>query len=326
MKRLMVDMLPLRETPKEEKSLLKTLNVLFCLPTLSYLMKVKSCLEFQERTTCTVLINLYSVDLRNVAPSGGNQTNGNAGTKVHINVGKAEKKTVSGPQYVLLSLLTSDSQGLKSLEDEVTDDAGKERRERAQRNEIESMFGQDKDANGNMMFIYDDEVKGAEADFNNLELTTVVFAPVARIEAIRLFLVYALFMGFNVYQMDVKSAFLYGIIEEEVYVCQPPGFEDPYFPNKVYKVEKALYGLHQVPGAWINVQEVPDEFYEGAYFLLSVAIKTASTPIETNKALLKDEEAVDVDVHLYRSMIGSLMYLTAFRPGIMFAVCACARF
>nr|GEU84819.1 retrovirus-related Pol polyprotein from transposon TNT 1-94 [Tanacetum cinerariifolium] len=77
-----------------------------------------------------------------------------------------------------------------------------------------------------------------------------VFAPVARIEAIRLFLAYASFMVFMVYQMDVKSAFLYGTIEEEVYVCQPPGFEDLDHPNKVYKVVNALYGLHQAPRAW----------------------------------------------------------------------------
>ncbi|GKE32113.1 putative ribonuclease H-like domain-containing protein, partial [Tanacetum coccineum] len=76
-----------------------------------------------------------------------------------------------------------------------------------------------------------------------------VFAPVARIEAIRLFLAYASFKDFVVYQMDVKSAFLYGKIEEEVYVCQPLGFEDPDFPDRVYKVEKALYGLHQAPKA-----------------------------------------------------------------------------
>ncbi|GJU55044.1 putative ribonuclease H-like domain-containing protein [Tanacetum coccineum] len=178
-----------------------------------------------------------------------------------------------------------------------------------------------------------------------------VFAPVARIEAIRLFLAHASFMGFIVYPMDVKSAFLYGTIEEEVYVCQPPGFEDPQFPDKVYKVEKALYGLHQAPRAWYetlstyllenrfrrgtidktlfikkdkdDAHEIPDEFYGGAHFLLRVA---ESTPIKTNKALLKDEEAEDVDVYLCRSMIGSLMYLTAFRPDIMFAVCTCAWF
>nr|GFB67004.1 putative ribonuclease H-like domain-containing protein [Tanacetum cinerariifolium] len=77
-----------------------------------------------------------------------------------------------------------------------------------------------------------------------------VLAPVARIEATRLFLSYASFMGFPVYQMDVKSAFLYGTIEEEVYVCQPLRFEDPEYPDKVYKVVKALYGLHQAPRAW----------------------------------------------------------------------------
>ncbi|GJY62001.1 putative ribonuclease H-like domain-containing protein [Tanacetum coccineum] len=77
-----------------------------------------------------------------------------------------------------------------------------------------------------------------------------VFAPVARIKAIRLFLAYASFKDFMVYQMDVKSFFLYGKIEEEVYVYQPPGFKDPDFHDRVYKVEKALYGLHQALKAW----------------------------------------------------------------------------
>ncbi|GKB05525.1 retrovirus-related pol polyprotein from transposon TNT 1-94, partial [Tanacetum coccineum] len=77
-----------------------------------------------------------------------------------------------------------------------------------------------------------------------------VFSPVARIEAIRLFLAYALFKDFVVYQMDIKSVFLYGKIEEEVYVCQLPRFEDPDFPDRVYKVEKALYGLHQALRSW----------------------------------------------------------------------------
>ncbi|GJY98008.1 putative ribonuclease H-like domain-containing protein, partial [Tanacetum coccineum] len=236
-----------------------------------------------------------------------------------------------------------------------------------------------------------------------------VFAPVAKIEAIRLFLAYALFKDFVVYQMDVKSAFLDGKIEEEVYVCQPLGFEDPEFPDKVYKVEKALYGLHQAPRAWYEtlstylldngfqrgqidktlyikrvkgdillVQVYADDIIFGStkkalcnefeklmhkkfqmssmgeltFFLgLQVTekddgifisqdkymdeilkkfdfstVKTASTPMETSKPLLKDAEAEDVDVHLYISMIRSLMYLTASRPDIMFVVCACARF
>ncbi|GKB64389.1 putative ribonuclease H-like domain-containing protein [Tanacetum coccineum] len=201
-----------------------------------------------------------------------------------------------------------------------------------------------------------------------------VFAPVARIEAIRIFLAFASYMGFIVYQMDVKSAFLYGKIDEEVYVSQPPGFLDPKYPQKVYKVVKALYGLHQAPRAWyatlstfllkngyrrgtidktlflkkdkldiILVQvyvddiifgstkkSLCDEFEALMKKILKkfdfVNVKTASTPIETQKHLVKDEEASDVDVHLFRYMIGSLMYLTASRPDIMFAVCACSRF
>nr|GEU73552.1 retrovirus-related Pol polyprotein from transposon TNT 1-94 [Tanacetum cinerariifolium] len=83
-----------------------------------------------------------------------------------------------------------------------------------------------------------------------------VLTPVTRIEAIRLFLAYASFNDFVVYHMDVKSAFLYRKIEEEVYVCQPLGFEDPDFPEKVYKVGKALYVLHQAPRAWISKESV----------------------------------------------------------------------
>ncbi|GJW61604.1 putative ribonuclease H-like domain-containing protein [Tanacetum coccineum] len=236
-----------------------------------------------------------------------------------------------------------------------------------------------------------------------------VFASIARIEAIRLFLAYALFKDFVVYQMDVKSAFLYGKIEEEVYVCQPPRFEDPDFPDRVYKVEKAPYGLHEAPRAWYEtlstylldngfqrgkidktlfikmdkgdillVQVYVDDIIFGSIkkslctdfekimhkkfqmssmgeltFFLGLQVKqmedvifisqdkyvteilkkfgfsdvkTASTPIETHKPLLKEADGEDVDEHMYRSMIGSLMYLTSSRPDIMFAVCACARF
>ncbi|GJX45818.1 putative ribonuclease H-like domain-containing protein [Tanacetum coccineum] len=194
-----------------------------------------------------------------------------------------------------------------------------------------------------------------------------VFAPVARIEAIRLFLAYASFKDFVMYQMDVKSAFLYGKIKEEVYVCQPPGFEDPDFPDRVYKVEKALYGLHQAPRAWyetlstylldngflkkgrqltrpihqndkgilLTVQVyVDDIIFVATKKELCIHLRkfrfyrshTASTPWKTQKPLLKDEDGEEVDVHMYRSMIGSLMYLTPSRPGIMFEVCACARY
>nr|GEV51964.1 hypothetical protein [Tanacetum cinerariifolium] len=159
-----------------------------------------------------------------------------------------------------------------------------------------------------------------------------VFAPVARIKAIRLLLAFSSFKDFVVYQMDVKSAFPYGKIEEEVYVCQPPGFEDPNFPNKFYKVEKALYRLHQAPrlqvkqksdGIFIN----QDKYVAGILKKFDfVTMKTASTLMESDKPLIKNKEAKDVDVHLYRSMIGSLMYLTTSRPDITFVVCACARF
>ena len=76
------------------------------------------------------------------------------------------------------------------------------------------------------------------------------FAPVARLEAIRILLAFAASKGFKLYQMDVKSAFLNGVIQEEVYVRQPPGFESPKYPDRVYKLSKALYGLKQAPRAW----------------------------------------------------------------------------
>ncbi|GKA29298.1 putative reverse transcriptase, RNA-dependent DNA polymerase, partial [Tanacetum coccineum] len=121
-----------------------------------------------------------------------------------------------------------------------------------------------------------------------------VFAPVARIEAIRLFLAYASFKDFVVYQMDVKSAFLYGKIEEE-----------------------------KDDGIFISQDKYVDDILKKFGFS---TVKTASTPMETSKPLMKDENAEDADVHLYRSMIGSLMYLTSSRPDIMFVVFACARF
>ncbi|GKB62816.1 putative ribonuclease H-like domain-containing protein [Tanacetum coccineum] len=172
---------------------------------------------------------------------------------------------------------------------------------------------------------------------------------------------YASFKDFVVYQMDVKSSFIYGKIEEEVYVYQPPGFEDPDFPDKVYKVEKVLYGLHQAPRAWyetLSTYLLDNEFQRGKInktlfirrdkgdiLLVQVYVddiifgstkkslcthfekmmhkkfqmsSIASKPMETHKPLLKDADGKDVDEHLYRSMIGSLMYLTSSRHDIIY--------
>nr|GEX90699.1 ribonuclease H-like domain-containing protein [Tanacetum cinerariifolium] len=129
------------------------------------------------------------------------------------------------------------------------------------------------------------------------------------------------FKHFVVYQMDVKSVFLYGKIEEEVYVCQPLGFQDPNIPDKVYKVEKALYELHQDPRA------CQDKYVADILKIFDFStVKTTSTLIEPDKALAKDAAGEDVDVHLFNSMIGSLMYLTTSWLDITIVVCACARF
>nr|GEX53923.1 hypothetical protein [Tanacetum cinerariifolium] len=151
-----------------------------------------------------------------------------------------------------------------------------------------------------------------------------------RIKAIWLFLAYASFKDFIVYQIDVKSAFLYEKFKEEVHVRQPSGFKYPDFPDRVYKVEKALYGLHQAPRAWYEtmstyvLDNLKEEKLTGP--CSSKGTKNASTPMETQKPLLKDEDGEEVDVHTYRSMIGSLMYLTSSRPDIMFVLCACVRY
>ncbi|KAI3735537.1 hypothetical protein L6452_15038 [Arctium lappa] len=237
----------------------------------------------------------------------------------------------------------------------------------------------------------------------------VTFAPVARLKAIRIFLAYAAHKGFKVYQMDVKYAFLNGKLNEEVYVQQPPGFENTEFPNHVYYLDKVLYGLKQAPRAWyatlstflINngfekgtidrilfikryknemllVQIYVDDIIFGSTnqkycdkfselmkskfemslmgeltFFLGLQVKQTSegtfitqskyvshilkkyrlndstsmkTPIATGVKLDSDLSGKSVDVKTYRGMIGSLLYLTASRPDIMFATCLCARY
>ncbi|GJZ88631.1 putative ribonuclease H-like domain-containing protein [Tanacetum coccineum] len=157
-----------------------------------------------------------------------------------------------------------------------------------------------------------------------------------------------------------QSAFLYGTIEEEVYVTQPLGFKDPDHPDKVYKVvyvddiivgstnKELCTGFKKLMKEkfhmsfigeltfflGLQVQQKEDGiFISQDKYVAEILkkfnytdVKSASTPVDLEKPLVKDRDADDVDVHLYRSMIGSLMYLTASRPDIMFAVCACARF
>ncbi|MCH79563.1 gag-pol polyprotein [Trifolium medium] len=208
------------------------------------------------------------------------------------------------------------------------------------------------------------------------------FAPVARLESIRLLLGVACILKFKLYQMDVKSAFLNGYLHEEVYVEQPKGFIDPNYPNHVYKLKKALYGLKQAPRAWYErltefllsqgykkgghdktlfvkensgklmiaqiyvddivfggmseemVKQMEDTIFvsQNKYaknIIKKFGMENAAhkrTPAATHLKLTKDEKGIDVDQSMYGSMIGSLLYLTASRSDITFAVGVCARY
>nr|GEW13008.1 retrovirus-related Pol polyprotein from transposon TNT 1-94 [Tanacetum cinerariifolium] len=152
------------------------------------------------------------------------------------------------------------------------------------------------------------------------------FAPVARLEAIRIFLAYAVHKNMVVYQMDVKTAFLNGNLREEVYVSKPDGFVDQDNPNHVYKLIKALYGLKKAPRAWYDMLSL---------FLISkTSLKKygfdSCDPMDTQMVEISklDEvkEGKAVDPSHYRGMIGTLLYLTASRPDLQFAICMCARY
>ncbi|GJV09658.1 putative ribonuclease H-like domain-containing protein [Tanacetum coccineum] len=252
----------------------------------------------------------------------GNQSNGNAGTKACDDAGKARRETVPGKDYILLPLWPADpllSQNSKSSPDagfkpsgdnekKVTEEPGKEGGDSSNDQEKED----DNVNSTNNVNTASDGNNTNNVNVKNPKRVTqeegidydVVFAPVARIKAIRLFLSYALFKDFVVYQMDANSAFLYGKIEEEVYVCQPPGFEDQEFLDKVSKRKDRQDFVYQKGQRTASKAEERCDFYQS----------------------IQDEDGKEVDVHLYRSMIGSLMYLTSSRPDIMFAVCACARY
>ncbi|GJV73824.1 retrovirus-related pol polyprotein from transposon TNT 1-94 [Tanacetum coccineum] len=191
------------------------------------------------------------------------------------------------------------------------------------------------------------------------------FAPMARLDAIRIFLAYAAHMNMIVYQMHVKTTFLNGILHEEVYVSQPDEFVDQDIPNHVYKLKKAIYGLKQTPRTWYNLllKFLPSqEFSKGTvdptlfirrqgkdilqisqspkgifiiqskYALESLkkygieSSNLVDTPMVEKSKLDEDTQGKAVDPTHYHGMVGTLMYLTASRPDLTFAVCMCARY
>nr|GFA31424.1 putative ribonuclease H-like domain-containing protein [Tanacetum cinerariifolium] len=187
------------------------------------------------------------------------------------------------------------------------------------------------------------------------------FAPVARLEVVRIFLVFAAPMNMIVYQMtDVKTAFLNGILREEVYVSQPGGFVDPDNPNHMYRVKKALYGLKQAPRAWYDLlssfllsQEFSKDTVDPTLFisrkgkdiLLSPrgiflnqskytleslkkyrmeSCDPVDTPMVEKSKLDEDTQGKAIDPTHYSGMVGTIMYLTSSRPDLVYAVCMCA--
>ncbi|GJR55921.1 ribonuclease H-like domain-containing protein [Tanacetum coccineum] len=160
------------------------------------------------------------------------------------------------------------------------------------------------------------------------------FAPVDRIEAIRLFLAYDAHKDFTLFQMDVKTAFLNGILKKEVYVGQPLGFVNKQYPDHVYALNKALYGLKQAPRVWLQVNQFSNGiFINQSKYILDILKRfgmencdTVPTPMVEQAKLKLDLVGRPVNHTDYRIMIGSLMYLTSSRPDIMFASCMCARY
>ncbi|GJS13569.1 retrovirus-related pol polyprotein from transposon TNT 1-94 [Tanacetum coccineum] len=192
------------------------------------------------------------------------------------------------------------------------------------------------------------------------------FAPVARIEAIRIFIANAANKNMTIFQMDVKMALLNGKLKEEVYVSQPEGFVDQDNPSHVYKLKKALYDLKQAPRAWVSsfhnispkfanlitikfkmsmmgqmsfflglqISQSPRGIFLNQSKYASEIIKkygllisdSVYTPMVEKSKLDEDLQGKQVDATLYHGMIGSLMYLTSSRPDLIYAVCLCARY
>nr|GEU85945.1 hypothetical protein [Tanacetum cinerariifolium] len=168
------------------------------------------------------------------------------------------------------------------------------------------------------------------------------FAPIARLEAIRIFLAYTAHKNMIVYQMDVKTVFFNGNLREEVYVSQLDGFVDQDNPNHVYKLKKALYGLKQAPRAWYDMLSsflLLQDFSKGSVdptlfirrngndLLLKYDFKSCDlvdTSMVEKSKLDEDREGKAVDLSHYRGMIGTLFYLIASRHDLQFTICMCA--
>nr|GFA60871.1 retrovirus-related Pol polyprotein from transposon TNT 1-94 [Tanacetum cinerariifolium] len=200
--------------------------------------------------------------------------------------------------------------------------------------------------------MYDDYIGGQPSATEGIDFEES-FAPVARMEAIRIFLAYATHKSFTVFQMDVKIAFLHGSFKEDVYVCQHESFIDADHPSHVYKLKKALYGLKQAPRAWYDKLSkflLQNHFFKGTIdptlfirrfqddilvskYVLKILHKygmescdPVGTPMEIKDKLDLDQNGTPIDATKYRSMIGALMYLTSSRPDILHATCLCARY
>nr|GEW12369.1 ribonuclease H-like domain-containing protein [Tanacetum cinerariifolium] len=177
------------------------------------------------------------------------------------------------------------------------------------------------------------------------------FASVSRMEAIRIFLVYAAHKSFTVFQMDVKTTLLHRTLKKDVYVCQPEGLIDADYPSHVYKLKKALYGLKQAPRAWydeLSMFLLQNHFFKGTIdptlfirrfdndilvsnYVIEILKKyrmescdPIGTPMEIIDKLDLDQNGTPVDATKYHSMIGALMYLTSSRPDIVHATCLCS--
>nr|GEU69456.1 hypothetical protein [Tanacetum cinerariifolium] len=250
--------------------------------------------------------------------SVGNQSNGDASIQTDIHAGQASKEKAAVHEYILLSFIPSNppfSSTIQSLDVNVGDIPGDVNAGDIQV-DVDEISRNNDDVWTLVDLPYGKRVIGSKWVFKKmLDERGIVIRNKARLVA----------QGLHSLLDGCEECILYGKIEEEVYVSQPPGFEDPDFPDKVYNVKKSLYGL-QVKQKQDSIFIRQDKYVAKILKNFGFSkVKIVSTLMETSKPLLKYEDGQEVDVHMCRSMIGSLMYLTSSCLDIMFAVCACAR-